>query len=347
MPPRLPPTCSAQGIRCLKNVVITAQEPKTAAGRLLWRSSRAPFSSSASVSASDPRQQTTPEQEDFYKWCEFEAPKYAYKKQGDPPGPVYPRPPGGRGGAGETNKLRPFPQNPEFISQPVLSEAARDSIWKDVMERGLPIKAVSARRNVDMLRVAAVIRMKAIEKQWAAEGKELAEKYSDTMLNMLPVHHLEDTEEPFEPINEVYVHSKTQQQLFVPTSESRHFTRVDAAKAFGEKVLPPDQKIRIPELIGFEKELADGVDGKEARVNFLRETSTNEKELAAKMARRAQNDESKRMRLKSGRFEFRIENVNADAVGKNGRSRLATGWRYGVPHGDRRRGAVKIPTKVE
>ena len=38
---------------------------------------------------------------------------------------------------------------------------------------------------------------------------------------------------------------------------------------------------------------------------------------------------------------------NVDDAGKDGRSRKGTGWRYGVPFYDRRRGEVKIPTKVE
>lgn len=63
----------------------------------------------------------------------------------------------------------PFPLNPEFRSQPVLSEEARETIWRNVMVDGQPLKVVSARYSVDMRRVAAVVRMKTIEKQWEAE----------------------------------------------------------------------------------------------------------------------------------------------------------------------------------
>jgi hypothetical protein len=48
----------------------------------------------------------------------------------------------------------------------VLSEEARETIWNNVMVEGLPLKAVSARFSVDMRRVAAVVRMKEIEKRW-------------------------------------------------------------------------------------------------------------------------------------------------------------------------------------
>ena len=68
---------------------------------------------------------------------------------------------------GETgSRLRPFPSNPAFISQPVLSEEARETIWQKVMVDWEGIKAVSAELGVDQRRVAAVVRMKEIEKDW-------------------------------------------------------------------------------------------------------------------------------------------------------------------------------------
>jgi hypothetical protein len=62
---------------------------------------------------------------------------------------------------------QPFPLNPNFRSQPVLSEESREMIWKRIMEEGESIKVVSAEYSVDMRRVAAVVRMKEIEKEWA------------------------------------------------------------------------------------------------------------------------------------------------------------------------------------
>lgn len=72
-------------------------------------------------------------------------------------------------GGAEVAPDQPFPSNPTFRSQPVLSESAREAVWAAVMRQGLPIKAVSARFNVDVRRVAAVVRMKEIEKKWEAE----------------------------------------------------------------------------------------------------------------------------------------------------------------------------------
>jgi len=61
---------------------------------------------------------------------------------------------------------QPFPMNPLFKSLPVLSDEARERIYENVMTKGLPLKAVSARHGVDLRRVAAVVRLKELEKSW-------------------------------------------------------------------------------------------------------------------------------------------------------------------------------------
>lgn len=66
-------------------------------------------------------------------------------------------------------QLRPFPSNPAFISQPVLSEDAREMIWNKVMVKWEGVKAVSAELGVDQKRVAAIVRMKEVEKDWEAK----------------------------------------------------------------------------------------------------------------------------------------------------------------------------------
>jgi hypothetical protein len=62
--------------------------------------------------------------------------------------------------------LRPFPLNPQFLSQPVLSEAMRDKIWEEIMREGKSVRDVSAALGVEMARVGAVVRLKEIEKEW-------------------------------------------------------------------------------------------------------------------------------------------------------------------------------------
>lgn len=77
-----------------------------------------------------------------------------------------------RNATGEPNYLSkegPFPANPAFKSENVLSENAREEIWRRVVKQGEAIKAVSANFGVDMRRVAAVVRLKEVEKAWQRE----------------------------------------------------------------------------------------------------------------------------------------------------------------------------------
>lgn len=70
------------------------------------------------------------------------------------------------GGAGRT---RLFPSNPLFAQQPVLGENTRELVWKKVAVNGESVKGVSAELGIDMRRVAAVVRMKQIEKSYLAQ----------------------------------------------------------------------------------------------------------------------------------------------------------------------------------
>jgi hypothetical protein len=62
--------------------------------------------------------------------------------------------------------LRPYPLNSYFRSQSVLSEDLREKIYELIVEQGLDLKAVSAAFGVDVRRVAAVVRLKSVEKEW-------------------------------------------------------------------------------------------------------------------------------------------------------------------------------------
>jgi len=65
-----------------------------------------------------------------------------------------------------TEDLMPYPMNRQFRSQAVLSEELKDAIWKRVMDDGKSIRDVSATLGVEMKRVAAVVRLKAVEMEW-------------------------------------------------------------------------------------------------------------------------------------------------------------------------------------
>jgi len=68
--------------------------------------------------------------------------------------------------AEQFNDLRPYPLNTYFRSESVLSEELRENIYKNVVENKQSVATVSAVWGVDMRRVAAVVRLKTIEKDW-------------------------------------------------------------------------------------------------------------------------------------------------------------------------------------
>jgi hypothetical protein len=64
---------------------------------------------------------------------------------------------------------QPFPANPHFVSFPVLDEEAREEVYQRVVVQRKTVKVVSAELGVDINRVAAVVRLKEIEKRWIKE----------------------------------------------------------------------------------------------------------------------------------------------------------------------------------
>lgn len=65
--------------------------------------------------------------------------------------------------------MHPYPLNGNFRSQSVLSEELREQLYKEVVVRGMDLQGISAVYGVDARRVAAVVRLKTIEKQWMEE----------------------------------------------------------------------------------------------------------------------------------------------------------------------------------
>ncbi|KAH8816812.1 eukaryotic mitochondrial regulator protein-domain-containing protein [Xylogone sp. PMI_703] len=248
-----------------------------------------------------------------------------------------------------TADLRPFPLNRAFISQAVLSDEMRETIWERVMREGKSVREVSAELGVEMSRVGAVVRLKEIEKEWKRKGKKLATPYQEAMLSMLPTtKYVKDdrSSRPHESINDLPVHTATGQQIFWPTSESRHFTRTDAAKVFDETLLPADDRVPHPELAIMERERHAGLSDEERRaLARVREEDEERKRRIA--AERRAKQEAGVKKIETVRWQFRIQDINVDDAGTDGRGYKGVGWRYGVPHMDRSKGQIKIPTKVE
>ena len=62
--------------------------------------------------------------------------------------------------------LVPFPMNRQFRSQPVLSDELRDEVWYRHSELKKSVRVISAELGIEMRRVGAVIRLKAVENEW-------------------------------------------------------------------------------------------------------------------------------------------------------------------------------------
>lgn len=249
----------------------------------------------------------------------------------------------------ETSRdLRVFPANPNFVSQPVLSEEFREAIWERIMKEGQSVREVSAQMRVEMSRVGAVVRLKEIEKEWQRIGKPLAKPYAEAVMSMLPkTPYNKDTAKlkPHESINDLPVHAATGPQIFHPTSESRQFTRVDAAKIFDENLLPADDRVPHPELALMHKDFLAGMTKKEVELRQRERDEKAQKTKAAIAAKKAAKLAAVK-KAQTARWEFRFTEVNVDDIGKDGRGEKGVGWRYGVPHMDRSRAQVKIPTRV-
>lgn len=81
----------------------------------------------------------------------------------------------------------PFPNNKHFRSQNVLSEDLRDEIWRRVKEDGKSVREVSVELQVEMRRVGAVVRLKAVEESWRREVRSKVSSFLILTADALPV----------------------------------------------------------------------------------------------------------------------------------------------------------------
>ncbi len=73
-----------------------------------------------------------------------------------------------------------------------------------------------------------------------------------------------------------------------------------------------------------------------------------EAERKEKMEVARREKEARELKVVEGRrWEFRFRDVSVEDAGKDGRGPRGVGWRYGMPHEDRKKGQIKIPTSVE
>ena len=80
----------------------------------------------------------------------------------------------------------PFPMNPHFVSESILSEALRLEVWKRVMVEKKSVRQVSVELGVEMRRVGAVVRLVEVEKRMRAKVRDCcpaATSFSSSMMN--------------------------------------------------------------------------------------------------------------------------------------------------------------------
>ncbi|PYH95327.1 hypothetical protein BO71DRAFT_377729 [Aspergillus ellipticus CBS 707.79] len=288
-----------------------------------------------------------------------------------------------------------FPQNLMYRSESILSEDLRNEIYDRVVRQKRSVRAVSVELQVDMRRVAAVVRLVELENRMKEQDKPLALPYARAIHEMVPTSNYNKeygSGRPHEGINDLPVHRLTNPQIFYPVSESRQFNRVDAGRVFSaapaletsqveenaadpyasvaritqnpgsietvgkgddeQQVLQPsDMRIPHPHLVA--KERQNIINPNEFHKNreiynerlAAEENATQERKLKAEKRREKQ---MLRVQPADSRFEFRIKDVvvSKETTGKDGRGARAPGRRYGVPSYDRKRGQVKIPTRV-
>ncbi|CAD6501618.1 BgTH12-01868 [Blumeria graminis f. sp. triticale] len=148
---------------------------------------------------------------------------------------------------------------------------------------------------------------------------------------------------PHESINDLAVLKVTGPQLWHPVSESRHFTRADAAKVFDDKLQPADKRVPHPELTVMHREWLNGKSIEERTLLQIRRLKDEQQKSEQKALRRTLQQESiKKIKNQRG-VVFRFQETKVDEIGKNGRGVKGVGCRYGVPNMDRSKGQVKIP----
>ncbi|RQM07122.1 hypothetical protein DH86_00003475 [Scytalidium sp. 3C] len=154
-----------------------------------------------------------------------------------------------------------------------------------------------------------------------SRGKALATPYQEAVLSMLPTTKYSKDEKsirPHESINDLPVHTATGQQIFWPTSESRHFTRADAAKVFDENLLPADDRVPHPELAIMERERRAGLSEEERRARLKAREQEEERKRQIIADRRAKQ-EAAVQKVDTVRWQFRIQDINVDDAGADGR----------------------------
>lgn len=164
---------------------------------------------------------------------------------------------------------------------------------------------------------------------------------------MLPsTPHVPNDPITHESINDLPVHQATQIQIFHPVSESRHFTRRDAGKVFDRDLKPAEDRVPHTELVQLQKWRHEGKIPDE-RIQLQREKDSKDVQSRKVLERKRKEKELKEIKkVETERSTFRFRDIVVESMGPKGRNKEGVGARYGIPHQDRKKGQIKIPTSV-
>lgn len=138
-----------------------------------------------------------------------------------------------------------------------------------------------------------------------------------------------------ENIQDVPMHPATHRQAFEPVSESRHFDHEDAAQVFGIPSI--ETAVPHPSLITLEREKNMGVGLNDRKANQRERDEGYALARAEFEAKKKAKAEASLNVVDKGRYQWRFEEAKTGKIG----------FRYGVPHQDRKKGQVKIPRRVD
>jgi hypothetical protein len=115
---------------------------------------------------------------------------------------------------------------------------------------------------------------------------------------------------------------------------------------------PADVRIPHPHMVSLERDRLSNPNERLAVAELHAKRLERQDAADKKLRERAEARRAKKQTTVSpaeSRFDYRIRNAiyTPETTGKDGRAPWAIGRRYGVPHRDRTRGEVKIPTRVE
>jgi hypothetical protein len=162
---------------------------------------------------------------------------------------------------------------------------------------------------------------------------------------MLPQTELTSPPSKHESINDLIVHKATMKQIFWPVAESTHFTRRHAGEAFESGLLPAEDRIAHPELVEMAKARMSGVLEEDVRREGWRKIEAHDAKQKEKIEMRKKKVEEQTTTVTTSRWDFKFQDVVVDKASV-GRHVPGIGSRYGVPAQDRKKGQVKIPTRV-